>query len=60
MLSQRLAELSIALPKAAAPAGAYVAVKREGNLIYVGKVRVVEFCGGKLLATGTVPSVVFD
>jgi enamine deaminase RidA (YjgF/YER057c/UK114 family) len=53
-LTQRLSDLSIVLPTLAGPFGAYVPVKRVGNLIYVaGQLPMKE---GKLLATGQVPS----
>jgi len=54
MLSQRLAELGIELPGVAGPFGAYVPVKRVGNLIFVsGQLPMKE---GKLVAVGQVPS----
>ncbi|HSV16623.1 MAG TPA: RidA family protein [Tepidisphaeraceae bacterium] len=54
MISERLQALSITLPKVAGPFGAYVPVKRVGNLVYVaGQLPMKD---GKLLATGQVPS----
>jgi enamine deaminase RidA (YjgF/YER057c/UK114 family) len=53
-LQTRLNELGIVLPAIAGPFGAYVPVKRVGNLIYVaGQLPMKD---GKLLATGQVPS----
>src|SRR5256885_16962138 len=53
-LTKRLQDLSIALPAVSGPFGAYVPVKRVGNLLYVaGQLPMKE---GKLLATGQVPS----
>jgi enamine deaminase RidA (YjgF/YER057c/UK114 family) len=50
----RLKQLSIDLPPVSGPFGAYVPVKRVGNLLYVaGQLPMKE---GKLLATGQVPS----
>jgi enamine deaminase RidA (YjgF/YER057c/UK114 family) len=49
-----LKELSIELPPAAGSFGAYVPVKRSGNLLFVaGQLPMKD---GKLLATGQVPS----
>jgi enamine deaminase RidA (YjgF/YER057c/UK114 family) len=54
MLSHRLQDLNIALPTLSGPFGAYVPVKRAGNLIYVsGQLPMKD---GKLLAVGQVPS----
>jgi enamine deaminase RidA (YjgF/YER057c/UK114 family) len=54
MLSETLMRLNIALPTVSGPFGAYVPVKRAGNLIYVaGQLPMKE---GKLLAAGPVPS----
>ncbi len=48
----RLRELGIELPKVATPAGAYVAARRSGNLVFTaGQVPVVD---GALAATGKV------
>ncbi len=53
-LSQRLAEMNITLPPVSGPFGAYVPVKRVGNLIYVaGQLPMKD---GKLIAIGSVPS----
>jgi len=53
-IHERLKELGIVLPSAAGPFGAYVPVKRVGNLLYVaGQLPMKD---GKLLATGQVPS----
>jgi enamine deaminase RidA (YjgF/YER057c/UK114 family) len=55
-LNDRLRELSIELPAVAGPFGAYVPVKRVGNLLYVaGQLPMKD---GKLLAGGQVPSKV--
>jgi enamine deaminase RidA (YjgF/YER057c/UK114 family) len=52
--SDRLKELSIELPPLTGSFGAYVPVKRAGNLLYVsGQLPMKD---GKLLATGQVPS----
>lgn len=54
MLSERLRQLNIELPKVSGPFGAYVPVKRAGNLIFVaGQLPMKD---GKLLAMGQVPS----
>lgn len=54
MLSDRLRELNIELPKLAGPFGAYVPAKRAGNLIFVaGQLPMKD---GKLTAAGQVPS----
>jgi enamine deaminase RidA (YjgF/YER057c/UK114 family) len=54
MLSDRLNELKIELPKLPGPFGAYVPVKRVGDLIYVsGQLPMKD---GKLLAVGQVPT----
>jgi enamine deaminase RidA (YjgF/YER057c/UK114 family) len=53
-ISDRLKELSIELPAVFGPFGAYVPVKRVGNLLYVaGQLPMKE---GKVMATGQVPS----
>ena len=53
-LRDRLAALSIVLPPLAGPFGAYVPVKRVGNLLYVaGQLPMKE---GRLLSVGQVPS----
>src|SRR5450432_2501914 len=53
-LAERLKELSIELPPVSGPFGAYVPVKRAGNLLYVaGQLPMKD---GKLLAIGQVPS----
>jgi enamine deaminase RidA (YjgF/YER057c/UK114 family) len=53
-ITGRLKELSIDLPPVSGPFGAYVPVKRVGNLLYVaGQLPMKD---GKLLATGQVPS----
>ncbi len=53
-LRSRLVELNITLPAVSGPFGAYVPVKRVGNLIYVAGQLPMK--GGKLIATGQVPS----
>ena len=54
MITDRLKELSIELPPASGSFGAYVPVKRVGNLAYVaGQLPMKD---GKLLAAGQVPS----
>jgi enamine deaminase RidA (YjgF/YER057c/UK114 family) len=53
-LSNKLVELGISLPPVSGPFGAYVPVKRVGNLLYVaGQLPMKD---GKLLASGQVPS----
>lgn len=53
MLSHRLGSLSIQLPPVSGPFGAYVPVKRVGNLLYVaGQLPMKD---GKLVAVGQVP-----
>lgn len=53
-ITQKLQSLGISLSAVSGPFGAYVPVKRVGNLIYVaGQLPMKE---GKLLATGQVPS----
>lgn len=51
-VADRLAELGITLPAPAAPAGAYVAAVRSGNLVFTAG--QVPFVDGKLPATGKV------
>lgn len=51
-IADRLAELGITLPAAAAPAGAYVPAVRTGNLVFTAG--QVPFVDGKLPATGKV------
>jgi len=52
--TDRLTELSIQLPPVSGPFGAYVPVKRVGNLLYLaGQLPMKD---GKLLAIGQVPS----
>lgn len=54
MLQERLQSLNITLPALSGTFGAYVPVKRHGNLIYVaGQLPLKD---GKLMATGQVPS----
>ena len=54
IIQERLRALNIQLPAAAGPFGAYVPVKRSGNLLYVsGQLPMKD---GKLLAIGQVPS----
>ena len=54
MLSDKLKSLGIELPSISGPFGAYIPVKRFGNLLYVaGQLPMKD---GKLLATGQVPS----
>ena len=54
MLGDKLKALGIVLPPVSGPFGAYLPVKRLGNLIYVaGQLPMRD---GKLLATGPVPS----
>ena len=53
-LTQKLSDLSIVLPPVAGPFGAYVPVKRAGNLLYVAG--TLPMSDGKLTATGAVPS----
>lgn len=50
--TERLAELGIALPSVAAPAGAYVPARRSGSLVWTAG--QVPFVDGKLPATGKV------
>ena len=53
-IPQRLSDLAVTLPTATTAFGAYVPVKRVGNLVYVaGQLPMQD---GKLLATGQVPS----
>jgi enamine deaminase RidA (YjgF/YER057c/UK114 family) len=53
-LQQKLTDLGISLPPVSGPFGAYVPVKRVGNLLYVaGQLPMKD---GKLLAAGQVPS----
>ena len=49
---ERLAELGIALPSVAAPAGAYIPARRSGSLVFTAG--QVPFVDGKLPATGKV------
>jgi enamine deaminase RidA (YjgF/YER057c/UK114 family) len=52
-LTIRLSELSIQLPPVSGPFGAYLPIKRVGNLLYVaGQLPMKD---GKLMATGPVP-----
>lgn len=51
-VADRLTELGITVPEAAAPAGAYVAAVRSGNLVFTAG--QVPFVDGKLPATGKV------
>jgi enamine deaminase RidA (YjgF/YER057c/UK114 family) len=51
-VADRLAELNIALPGPAAPAGAYVPAVRTGNLVFTAG--QLPFVDGKLRATGKV------
>lgn len=54
MLSEKLRHLGVALPPLAGSFGAYVPVKRAGNLVFVaGQLPMKD---GKLLADGQVPS----
>ena len=54
MLTDKLKSLGIELPAVSGPFGAYIPVKRFGNLLYVaGQLPMKD---GKLLATGQVPS----
>ncbi len=53
-LLQRLKELNLVLPPAAVPAGAYIPVKRIGELVYIAG--QLPIANGVLLATGPVPS----
>jgi enamine deaminase RidA (YjgF/YER057c/UK114 family) len=54
IIQERLRALNIQLPAVAGPFGAYVPVKRAGNLLYVsGQLPMKD---GKLLAIGQVPS----
>jgi enamine deaminase RidA (YjgF/YER057c/UK114 family) len=53
-LTHKLSAMDITLPSLSGPYGAYVPARRLGNLVYVaGQLPTV---GGKLLATGPVPS----
>jgi len=54
--TERLAELGIALPAVAAPAGAYVPARRTGSLVFTAG--QVPFVDGKLAAAGKVGSAV--
>lgn len=51
-VADRLTELGITVPEAAAPAGAYVAAVRSGNLVFTAG--QVPFVDGKLPAVGKV------
>ncbi|HEV8379274.1 MAG TPA: RidA family protein [Tepidisphaeraceae bacterium] len=54
MIADKLKSLGVELPAVSGPFGAYVPVKRAGNLLYVaGQLPMKD---GKLLATGPVPS----
>src|SRR6185436_13128277 len=54
MLSDKLKNLGVELPAISGPFGAYVPVKRFGNLLYVaGQLPMKD---GKLIAVGQVPS----
>ena len=54
MLSDKLKSLGLELPAISGPFGAYIPVKRSGNLLYVaGQLPMKD---GKLLASGQVPS----
>lgn len=54
MLSQKLSQLNITIPKLAGPFGAYVPAKRVGNLVFVaGQLPMKD---GSLMAKGQVPS----
>jgi enamine deaminase RidA (YjgF/YER057c/UK114 family) len=50
--TERLAELGIALPSVATPAGAYIPARRSGSLVWTAG--QVPFVDGKLPATGKV------
>ncbi len=53
-LSAKLAQLNVTLPAVSGPFGAYVPVKRVGNLLFVaGQLPMRD---GKLIAKGSVPS----
>ena len=53
-LNDKLAALNVTLPPVSGPFGAYVPVKRVGNLIYVaGQLPMKD---GKLIAIGQVPT----
>ena len=53
-LSEKLAAMKIVLPKLAGPFGAYVPVKKVGNLLYVsGQLPMKD---GQMMASGQVPS----
>lgn len=54
MLSEKLSQLGITLPPLTGSFGAYVPVKRAGNLIYVSG--QLPMRNGKLMAEGQVPS----
>lgn len=54
MLLEQLNKLHIELPPVGGPFGAYIPVKRVGDLIFVAGQLPMK--GGKLLATGQVPS----
>jgi enamine deaminase RidA (YjgF/YER057c/UK114 family) len=61
--SDRLAELGIALPAVAAPAGAYIPARRAGSLVFTAG--QVPFIDGTLAATGKVgadvtPELAYD
>lgn len=54
--TERLAELDIALPAVAAPAGSYVPARRTGSLVFTAG--QVPFVDGKLAAAGKVGAAV--
>jgi enamine deaminase RidA (YjgF/YER057c/UK114 family) len=51
-VEQKLAEMGVILPEAAAPAASYVSVMRTGNLLFTAG--QLPHAGGKLFATGLV------
>lgn len=51
-IEQRLVELGVTLPEAAAPAAAYVSFVRSGNLLFTAG--QLPLAGGQLIATGLV------
>jgi enamine deaminase RidA (YjgF/YER057c/UK114 family) len=54
VLTEKLAQLQIALPTVSGPFGAYIPAKKAGNLVYVAGQLPMK--GGKSLATGQVPT----